>query len=42
MVATGMSSILVGAVTLASISPHKATAKQMLKDAREYVLRDID
>jgi TetR/AcrR family transcriptional regulator, transcriptional repressor for nem operon len=42
MVAIGMISSLVGAVALASISPHKATAKQMLKDAREYILRDID
>jgi len=42
MLATGMGSILVGAVTLASITPHKATAKKVLKDAREYVLRDIN
>lgn len=39
--ATAISSTLVGAVTLASIAPHKATAKQILKSAREYVLRDI-
>lgn len=40
--ATAMSSALVGAVTLASIAPHRATAQQILKSAREYVLRDID
>jgi TetR/AcrR family transcriptional repressor of nem operon len=40
--ATAISSALVGAVTLASIAPRKATARQILKSAREYVLRDID
>jgi len=40
--ATAMSSALVGAVTLAGIAPHKATARQILKSAREYVLRDIN
>ena len=40
--ATAISSALVGAVTLASISPRKAAAQQILKSAREYVLRDID
>lgn len=39
--ATAISSALVGAVTLASIAPDEATAKQILKSAREYVLRDI-
>lgn len=39
--ATAISSTLVGAVTLASIAPHKATGKKILKNAREYVLRDI-
>lgn len=39
--ATAISSALVGAVTLASIAPHEATARQILKSAREYVLRDI-
>jgi TetR/AcrR family transcriptional repressor of nem operon len=39
--ATAISSALVGAVTLASIATHEATAKQILKSAREYVLRDI-
>jgi len=39
--ATAISSTLVGAVTLASIAPDKATTKQILKSAREYVLRDI-
>jgi TetR/AcrR family transcriptional regulator, transcriptional repressor for nem operon len=39
--ATAISSTLVGAVTLASIASHEATAKQILKNAREYVLRDI-
>lgn len=42
MLATAISSTLVGAVTLASISPRKAAAQQILKSAREYVLRDID
>lgn len=42
MLATAISSTLVGAVTLASISPSKTTAQQILKSAREYVLRDID
>ena len=40
--ATAISSALVGAVTLASIAPQKATAQQILKSAREYVLHDID
>lgn len=40
--ASAISSALVGAVTLASIAPRKATAQQILKSAREYVLRDID
>ena len=40
--ATAISNVLVGAVTLASIAPRKATARQILKSAREYVLRDID
>jgi len=40
--ATAIGSALVGAVTLASIAPHRATAQQILKSAREYVLRDID
>jgi TetR/AcrR family transcriptional repressor of nem operon len=40
--ATAISSVLVGAVTLAGIAPRKATAQQILKGAREYVLRDID
>lgn len=40
--ATAISSALVGAVTLASIAPQEATAQQILKSAREYVLRDID
>jgi len=40
--ATAISSALVGAVTLAAIAPHEATARQILKMAREYVLRDID
>lgn len=40
--ATAISSALVGAVTLASIASHEATAKQILKSTREYVLRDID
>lgn len=40
--ATAIGSTLVGAVTLASIAPHKATAQQILKSAREYVLRDVD
>jgi TetR/AcrR family transcriptional repressor of nem operon len=39
--ATAISSTLVGAVTLASIAPHKVTAKQILKSARESILRDI-
>lgn len=30
-----------GAVTLASIAPRKAAAKQILKNTREYVLNDI-
>ena len=41
MLATAISSTLVGAVTLASIAPHKGTAHQILKSARDYVLRDI-
>lgn len=41
VLATAISSPLVGAVTLASIAPDKATAQQILKSAREYVLRDI-
>jgi TetR/AcrR family transcriptional repressor of nem operon len=40
--ATAIGSALVGAVTLASIAPHKTSAQQILKNAREYVLRDID
>jgi TetR/AcrR family transcriptional repressor of nem operon len=40
--ATAISSALVGAVTLASIAPQEARAPQILKSAREYVLRDID
>jgi hypothetical protein len=39
--ATAISSVLVGAVTLASIASHEATANQILESAREYVLRDI-
>lgn len=39
--ATAISSTLVGAVTLASIAPQRATAKKILKSASEYVLRDI-
>jgi len=39
--ATAISSTLVGAVTLASIAPHKVMANRILKNAREYVLRDI-
>lgn len=39
--ATAITSTLVGAVTLASIAPHKATAQQILRSAREYVMRDI-
>lgn len=42
LLATAMSSTLVGAVTLATISPRKAAAQQILKSAREYVLRDLD
>ena len=40
--ASAISSTLVGAVTLASIAPRKARAQQILKSAREYVLREID
>ena len=39
--AFAISSALVGAVTLASIASHEAIAQQILKNAREYVLRDI-
>jgi TetR/AcrR family transcriptional regulator, transcriptional repressor for nem operon len=39
--ATAISSTLVGAVTLASIAPNTATSQQILKSAREYVLRDV-
>jgi len=39
--ATAISSILVGAVTLASIAPHGEAAQHILRSAREYVLRDI-
>lgn len=42
VLATAISSTLVGAVTLANMAPRKATAQQILKSAREYVLRDID
>lgn len=42
MLATGMGNTLVGAVTLASVTPHKATAKKVLKDTLEYVLRNIN
>jgi TetR/AcrR family transcriptional repressor of nem operon len=42
VLATAMSSTLVGAVTLASISPRKAAAQQILKSARDYVLGDLD
>jgi TetR/AcrR family transcriptional regulator, transcriptional repressor for nem operon len=42
VLATAMSSALVGAVTLASISPRKTAAQQILRSAREYVLRDVD
>ena len=42
VLATAISTALVGAVTLASISPRKAQAQQILKSAREYVLRDVD
>lgn len=41
IVAMGVISSLVGAVTLAGISPHQATANEILRDAREYILRDI-
>ena len=41
VLATAISSALVGAVTLASISPSKAAARRILKSAREYVLRDL-
>jgi hypothetical protein len=37
-----ISSVYVGAVTLANIAPRKATARQILKSAQEYVLREID
>jgi TetR/AcrR family transcriptional repressor of nem operon len=40
--ATAIASSLVGAVTLASIAPQKATTQRILKSASEYVLRDID
>jgi TetR/AcrR family transcriptional regulator, transcriptional repressor for nem operon len=40
--ATAITSALVGAVTLASITPQKETTQRILKNAREYVLRDID
>lgn len=39
--ATAISSTLVGAVTLASIAPHEVRANRILKNARDYVLRDI-
>jgi TetR/AcrR family transcriptional repressor of nem operon len=42
VLATAISSALVGAVTLAGIALDEATAQQILKSAREYVLRDID
>ena len=42
LLATAIGSALVGAITLASISPQKAAAQRILKSAREYVLRDID
>jgi len=37
-----ISSMLVGAVTLVSISPRKTAAQQILKSGRERVLRDLD
>jgi TetR/AcrR family transcriptional repressor of nem operon len=42
VLATAISSTLIGAVTLASIAPRKTAAQQILKSAREYVLRDLD
>ena len=41
VIAFGMSSALIGAVTLAGIAPTKAQSRMVLKEAASYVLRDL-
>jgi TetR/AcrR family transcriptional repressor of nem operon len=40
--AIAISSALVGAVTLASIAPHEATAQHILRSVRKYAFREIE